>query len=500
MAKRFVSIWFPYLLTDWHSIRQPAYRTASLVLKGSDHGKVMVTALNQVAKTNGITKGMTLADARAIFPDIVALDEAPELAQNILKKMAEWCIRFTPVAAPNPPDGLLLDVSGCTHLWGGDEAYVKEISHRFETMGYQTKIGLADTVGSAWAVARFTGTAAIIGNGDQTAALLALPPESLRIEVDTIERLYKLGLRQIGQFINIPRRALSRRFGTALLLRLQQALGEQEENVEGIIPLPVFQERFPCLDPLTTAPAIERVLEIILQKLCHILSNHQLGLRKAIFTGYCTDGQKTTIEIGTNRPSTNLPHLLKLFSISLAEIRPGPGIELFTLDAPVTEPFLPAQEKLWGAAAGLKDNRLAELLDNIGKKIGEDRIHRFVPAQHYWPERSFKKADSLEQEINQPWHVPRPRPIQLLAAPAPIEVTAPVPDYPPMSFRYNSELHTIRKADGPERIEQEWWLQQGQHRDYYTVEDENGNRYWLFRLGHYDIEKTYQWFLHGFFA
>ena len=109
-------------------------------------------------------------------------------------------------------------------------------------------------------------------------------------------------------------------------------------------------------------------------------------------------------------------------------------------------------------------------------------------------------ASSLDEKISTSWKTDKPRPIQILSTPERIDVTAPIPDYPPMLFRYKGKLHKIKNADGPERIETEWWLEKGQHRDYYSVEDEEGNRYWLFRLGHYTSDQKPQWFIHGFFA
>ncbi len=193
-------------------------------------------------------------------------------------------------------------------------------------------------------------------------------------------------------------------------------------------------------------------------------------------------------------------HLFKLFEIKIETIEPALGIELFILEAPQVEDMVILQDQLWQDKAGLADIKLAELLDRIEGKIGPGHIQRFLPAEHYWPERSFVLASSINETIQSSWKVYRPRPLQLLSKPELIEVTAPIPDYPPMLFRYKGQLHKISKADGPERIEQEWWLQQGQHRDYYSVEDEQGRRYWMFRLGHYDAAKTYQWFMHGFFA
>jgi protein ImuB len=158
------------------------------------------------------------------------------------------------------------------------------------------------------------------------------------------------------------------------------------------------------------------------------------------------------------------------------------------------------QEALWAGSPGLEDQALAELLDRLAVKVGSGTIHRYLPDEHYWPERSVKQAASLDEKPATQWRTDRPRPTVLLTRPALIEVSAPVPDYPPMSFRHQGKVHYIKKADGPERIEREWWLDAGEHRDYYQVEDEEGQRYWLFRSGYYRGDKLHQWFLHGFFA
>ncbi|HEY0896139.1 MAG TPA: DNA polymerase Y family protein, partial [Sphingobacteriaceae bacterium] len=144
--------------------------------------------------------------------------------------------------------------------------------------------------------------------------------------------------------------------------------------------------------------------------------------------------------------------------------------------------------------------QLAELLDRLENKVGKEKIHRYLPAEHYWPERSIREAGSLQEAAATMWRNEKPRPVHLLKKPEPIEVTAPIPDYPPMVFLYKGKRHQVLKADGPERIEREWWLETGEHRDYYNVEDEHGQRYWLFRLGHYAGGEMSQWYLHGFFA
>jgi protein ImuB len=296
----------------------------------------------------------------------------------------------------------------------------------------------------------------------------------------------------------MPRSSLRRRFGSHILLRLNQALALEEEIVQPVQPIEPYHERLPCIEPIVTATGIEIALQRLLKTLCLRLQQEEKGLRAACFKSYRVDGKIEQVAIATIRPSSNVNHLSKLFEEKIQTIEPDLGIELFVLEAPKVEDHAASQEKLWESRGGLDDMRLSELIDRLTVKIGSNSIHRFVPDEHYWPERSIKPALSLQEKPTTEWKLDKPRPIQLLPEPEHINVTAPVPDYPPMNFRYKGKLHKIAKADGPERIEQEWWLQDGQHRDYYAVEDENGCRYWLFRLGHYDEE--YKWFIHGFFA
>ncbi len=500
MQRRFISIWFCNLATDWMVRRNPSLKDIPFVLAAPDHGKMKVTVANQLAQQDGIYKGMALADARTINHTLQHFDDEPNTEIKLLTGLAEWFIRFTPSVAVDNNDGLLLDATGCAHLWGGEKKYLTDIHKRLQHFGYSHKFGMADTIGTAWAVARFGKETSIVESGLHTTALLPLPTTALRLETVITERLQKLGLVQIKSFIQMPRTALRRRFGKELLQRLDQAMGAEDETIQSIIPAELFYERLLCMEPIATRKGIEIALERLLDALCNRLVKEEKGLRKAILKCYRVDGKIEMIVIGTNHPNCNSKHLYKLFEDKISTITLALGIELFVLEAPVIEDLSAVQEKLFVTNNAVCDVGLAELLDRIGGKIGVQNIHNYVPDAHYWPERSFKVATNIYEKITTEWKLDKPRPLRLLKHPAAIEVTAPVPDYPPMNFRYKGKLHNIKKADGPERIEQEWWLQDGQHRDYYCVEDEEGCRYWLFRLGHYDVKKTYGWFLHGFFA
>lgn len=497
--KRYVAIWFRHLKTDWKVRRQPELKDIPFVMAAPEHGRMVIKAANLVAQKNGIDVGMVVADCRAILPSLLVFDDKVQLTADLLNAIAEWCLRYTPVVAVDMPDGLIMDISGCSHLWGGEQPYLTDIFTKLRSFGYDVRVAVADTIGAAWAVSRYGKGSPIVERYGQLDALLSLPPAAIRLENSITEKLQKLGLCQIKDFIGMPRKALRRRFGDELLIRIDQALGQEYEVINPVQPIEPYQERLPSIEPIRTATGIEIALKQLLEKLCCRLGKEEIGLRKCVFKCYRIDGIVQQIEIGTNRSSRNVAHLFKLFELKIVTIEPALGIEVFTLEAPVVEHISPVQDALWDFSEGGKGTAIGELLDRIAGKFGMDSIHRYLPDEHYWPERSVRLAADLSEKTQTSWRTDLPRPIHLLSKPETIEVTVPMPDYPPMLFRYNGELHNVCKADGPERIEQEWWLQHGQYRDYYCVEDDKGARYWLFRAGSYE-QGNPKWFIHGFFA
>ena len=500
MEKRYVSLWFRHLLTDWTALRRPELKDKPFVIAESDHGRMVITAASIEAEHEGISAGMAVADARAVFAGLPMIDHIPDKAEKLLKALGEWCIRYTPAIAIDMPNGLLLDISGCAHLWGGEHDYLKEIVTRLRSKGYDVRGAMADTAGAAWAVARFGKIKPIILQGMQREALLNLPPAALRLEPEVITRLHRLGFYTIKSFIGIKRSALRRRFGYHLLSRLDQALGNEDEPLQLIHPIDPFHERLPCLEPISTATGIALAIKTLLENLCKRLYNEGKGLRTAVLRCYRVDGGVVGADIGTNRPTCHSGHLFKLFELKIASIEPALGIELFTLDAPKVGDISPGQEVLWITDhAKPDDSDLVGLLDRLRNKIGATNIHRFLPNESYWPEQSAKLAQSLEEHPAAPWRTDRWRPSLLLRKPERIEVMNKLPDEPPKMFVYKGERHEIKEAEDAERIEPEWWLRKRRHRDYYIVEDKHGRRYWVFRNGHY-TDKSSQWYLHGVFA
>jgi protein ImuB len=500
MPRRYVSIWFRHLLTDWKTIRQPSLKDKAIAFAEAKHGRMIITASNAAAEKYEVSEGMVLADANVLVPDLQVFDGKPGRNLKLLKGLAEWCLRYTPLVAIDPPDGLLLDVTGCTHLKGGELQFMKELSDRLKKAGYDVRPGLADTIGCAWGVARCAATGLIIPEGGHRNALMPLPPSALRLSTDMLIKLQNLGLHQISSFIHMPKSVLRRRFGNDMVLRMLQALGQEQEF---LLPLrePVpYAERLECLEPVKTRTAIEIAVKTLLDNLCKRLYGEGLGLRTAGMTYYRIDGKSGMISIGTNHASHRSEHLYKLFSLEFDSVAPGLGIELFVLETSLTEPVSDKQSGLWATRPGADSEEVAELLDRVAGKIGPEHIQRYLPDQHFWPERTASPTRDIKKAAESDWRTDKPRPFQLLDKPEIIEATALTPDYPPILFIYKGNRHEVKKADGPERIEREWWIEPGEHRDYYIAEDQDGRRYWIYRSGHYNGSQQGHWYLHGFFA
>ena len=493
-----MAIWFRHLTTDWLTLKRPELKEVPFVFAAPERNRIVITAANPLAEAQGIFRGMAAADAKAITINLQVLNHLPGKEARLLRQLGLWCIRYSPVVAVDLPDGLVMDISGCAHLWGGEREYLKEIVLKLRSQGYDARAAIADAIGAAWGVARFGKVTPIIKSGMQADALLHLPPAALRLAPDVLEKLQKLGFSTVKSFMHIPRTVLRRRFGEEFLLKLAQALGLEDEVIIPLIPPVPYTERLPCLEPIKTAKGIEIAITQLLEGLCTRLQAEGKGVRKAVLKCYRVDGKMVQAGISTNRGSYSVSHLFKLFELQVSKIEPALGIELFLLEAPKVEDIDVLQEKIWDGNPGLQDNALAELLDKLAGKVGAHTIRRYLPAEHYWPERSIRPAVSLSETPATQWRTDRPRPLRLLRRPELVEVMALLPDYPPKIFTYKGRRHIVEKADGPERIEREWWLDKGEHRDYYAVEDSEGQRYWLFRSGHYDAEP--EWYLHGFFA
>jgi protein ImuB len=507
--RRYLAIWLRFWAADrWrraHATERP------FVLAETVGPRRQVMAADPRALGCGIAPGLGVADAQALIPDLLVLQADPAGDLAALHRLAEWATRFSPLVAPDPVDGLMIDVTGCAHLWGGEEKLLADALRRLRSHGFDVAGAIAGTIGAAWAAARFSQakTGTIIPTGAVSGALAALPVQALRIDAVTADGLQRLGLRKIGDLYPMKRAGLAQRFGTALITRLDQALGCAAETLSPLLPPPDHRVGLGFGEPISAPESIRRVSEILVERLARELAEHQRGARALKLSAYRLDGVVSALAIGTARASAAPRHLFHLIAEKLERIDPGPGIEFMSLAAERTEVVTALQSGMIDMdEAAISAADLAPLMDRLANRLGAERLARPVPVESHVPERAVKLVAPLaEEKKKKQWPKLPPRPTRLLPNPEPIEVMAPVPDDPPITFRWRRILHRVTWAEGPERVAPEWWRPASsdaneslETRDYYRVQDEGGSRYWLYRAGLYQAGKPPRWYLHGVFA
>lgn len=512
-----------------------------LVTVTRNGSRIEIAAASPAAVALGIAPGMALTQARASVPALDVRDADPDGDRADLERVAvALARRWTPIVAISDPDGLFLDLTGTAHLHGGEERMARRIARLLARLGFTARIAIADTTGAAWAMARFPSpsrrsravvrrtageghTVLAIPPAAQRVALAPLPVAALRLDAEALELLDRLGIETIGELLVMPRAPLVRRFGAAIVRRLDQATGAAAEPIVAIAPpQPIAVERR-FAEPILTAEAIDHWLRGLTGELAATLASAGLGARALLFVASRVDHQAQVLRIGFARATRDAAHIHRLIARRIEEIDPGYGIDALALHIRRAEPLGP--QALGAALAERQAPDLAPLVDTLANRIGHARLWRQRPVESDVPERAAAAIPALDppdddaarlalddvrrldaRAPDHPWHPRWPRPARLLHRPERLDhVLAELPDQPPRRFTWRGEQHQVVRGDGPERITGEWWRRGAERdavRDYFRVEDEAGRRFWLFRRGDGVRPETGDllWFIHGTFG
>jgi protein ImuB len=459
----------------------------------------------------GLGAGLTLVDARTRFPRLLAVEHDAEADRRWLGRLAQDCIRYAPVVAMAPPDGISIDIAGSAHLFGGEDALAGQVADWLAALGMTARIACGLTAEAAQALARH----ALLPVADEQAALRALPASALGLSEEVTQGLQRAGLGTVGASASRPSASIAARFGIEAVRAIDRLLGREQAPVT---PLPQrsclrFERRF--AEPVTHQDAIARSLLGLLRSAAKALQERELGGRRFRLQLRRTDGATHLLDIQTGVPTRDPALVLRLFDErtgALADpLDPGFGYDSMLLTIPVTQPlavFQPALDRESKA-----EMAVAELVDRLSTRLGPGAVRRIVLRDSHIPEQSQLALPAIQSPAAAPWPAAPPgeppaRPLFLFDPPQRVEVIAEVPDGPPHRFRWRRKLHEVRLYEGPERIAAEWWQREGGEqagqggltRDYYRIEDVRGRRFWIFRHGLYDEKPDPRWYLHGLFA
>jgi protein ImuB len=493
--RRFLALHLPRLPTDLLRTEEP------VALWGQRGPRRLVIAASARAEALGLYPGQPLADARALHPGLRLEPESPGAVPAMLERLALWALRFTPLAAVEEPDSLILDIAGCTGMRG--EARLRdEAVSRLARLGFAATGAVAGTPEAALALAR-AGIPAIVPLGGERQATAPLPLTALPVGEAAATELRRLGLWRVGEVLAQPRIPLARRFGPDLTALLDAVTGRIRRPIRPVRPPPDLGVARDLPEPVVTRAAIDAVFAKLLDALCRKLDEAGLGARHLLLRAHRTDGGVQEIAVGTGLPMRDPAHLARLFRDRLEELAPGFGFDRIALLASRTDPLAPAQQGFAGSQADSARQRLllAQLLDRLETRLP---VWRLEPHASHLPERAMRRVPPLAPvapEQPSAWR-DRPRPVRLLPRPEPVSAVAALPDGAPARLTLHGRHLRIRRAEGPERLLPEWWRDDPARalRDYYRLETEAGDRLWVCRAGLDAPDAPARWFLHGYFA
>jgi protein ImuB len=537
-SRRILSVWFPRLGADRLMRRMGDLNGAPFAVVRDIGQMQVISALCAGAQAAGLRVDQPLRDAHAQCAGLITRAQNPQAEAAFLDTLMRWAGRYSPWVAAQPPDALMLDVTGCAHLFGGETALITQLTDDATTLGVTAICGLADTPGAAWALARYAGRAVasdrsgdaidqearatrsraakrrhwerggtpppgtntprsthrIAAPGQTRQALAPLPVAALRLDPEQTAQLIRLGLRRIGDLTGQPRAPLARRFGKGLILRMDQALGAVPEPISPRAAAPRFATRLTLPEPIGLRDDVLAALDRLTTRLCEMLRAKGRGARQVRLQAWRCDDTMGWIEIGLARPADQPERIIPLLAMKLDDLDAGFGIDILRLEATRTEALhstrpaghldatRAAQHK--ASQQGDQTTALEDLTGRMGARIGLEAITRRHPASSHIPE---KCARILPAAFSQPappgtWPAP-PAPRPLLLWP-PELVNAPDHPHPPAQFRWRGQEHALAEARGPERIAPEWWLDdpgwRNGVRDYWQVITRTGARLWLF--------------------
>jgi protein ImuB len=451
-------------------------------------------------------------------PSLATGLDDPKETWAALEKLARWAARFSPLVAPwkeaQPPHvlhGLHLDITGCAHLFGGEEKMCEALCEGFGKLGIDARLAFADTLGAAAAIACYgKEKSVIVPEGGHEAALRTLPALALRIAPQIATGLSRLGLKRIGDLARLPRASLTKRFGPMVLQRLEQALGRSPEPFSPLLPVTPWRASRVLAEPITLQDHILTLVGRLVEDVAPLLVHDGKGARALHLTLFRVDGETTEMALHMASATNDAAHIVKLFALKLdaaAEDQDsGFGFEAARLDVTVADDLAPRQGDM-GADEIAAAAELDALIDRLSMRLGAENIRILQPHESHIPERAVRAAavTAKDAETNRRrWasFPSAPRPLSLLREAEPAEVTALLPEGPPRRFRWRGVRYSITHAEGPERLRPEWWRgEAARERDYYIVEDEDGRRFWLYRDGLYDgAQAPPRWYVHGVFA
>jgi protein ImuB len=450
------------------------------------------------AQAIGVRPGMTVAQSRALIPDLAILNPSPAAERDAADALLDVAESISPVVEERAPGCVWLDLTGSQRFYRPsiaaqknsqdlngastthhtdaandtvatatvEESIAAELVRRARRVGLDAAVGLAAGKEIARLAAR-CGGARVIEAGREREFLDWVPLDLLDLGVnargDDLELVLKrLGLRRLGELARLDARAVGSRLGNhgAELMRL--ARGEDSARIAMRPRTEVFAESLELEYGLETLEPLAFLMRAMLAQLTERLQMRGLVAGDITLALGLADRRRDDRRVAVAAPTLEVRALLTLVTLNLEAAPPPAAVETIRL---TIEPRAarPAQSDMFLPPAPAPD-RLEAAIARIAALCGPDRVGRITPADSYRPEAMrrgrFAPPPPTPQQAALPVDAPANHNVAQIVMrtmrPA-LEVEVMCSRETPEFVRGASVCARVVSAAGPWRRQGEWW-------------------------------------------
>jgi protein ImuB len=487
-----VALHLPWL--EIEALQQTARDVPRAIIELQGQTQYVVAACER-AQRFGVRRGMGMAAALALAPNLETCTRDSTRERQLLERLATRVHRFTPRVSLVPPDGLVLEVKGSLHLFGGAARLCRALEVDCFEAGVKPIVSLAPSPLAALSSARAGKPLLITDPARLVGEISALKLITLRWPAEVIERLQQVGVYNVGQALRLPRAGFARRFGREHLAELDRLTGRDADLRDQFRLRERFRRKEDLLQELEHHDAILSALTSLLEELGEFLKVRQCGVTQISCLLKHRRAPRTRCVLRFAAPAANPRHFVKLFAEKLSALNLPEAVRGIELRSGDLVSCTPTDASLWqpGEHGGETRGQAPELIEHLRARLGHESVYGLRVLESHRPETSWATAELAARpgkpaervvEDHVSWFVQR-RPAWLLREPQPLVERNGLP-------QRHGEL---RFLEGPDRVEAGMALQGRVARDYYIVRDTHGVRLWIFRE-----LKSHAWFLQGIFG
>ncbi|HKS12550.1 MAG TPA: DNA polymerase Y family protein [Pseudomonas sp.] len=448
---------------------------APLVLLGGPSQRRVLQAVNPAAAALGLRAGQSLNAAQALADGFTCVEADEAGIEQMQQLLAAWAYRFSAQVSLHYPRAVLLEVGSSLQLFGPWPLFEARLREELRGLGLRHRIVLASNPVAARMLANGHDGLAAPTREDTTAALKRMPIARIGLPLDAAEAFARMGLRELGQVLALPRESLARRFAAQVQLHLDQLLGLRSLGLAFYQPPDSFEARLELNFDVESHQALLFPLRRMINDLAAFLAGRDCGVQRFAVHLEHAEGPDTCLQVGLLAAERDASVLFELARGRLEPLRIPAPVRNLRLRADDLPAFVPQHQALFDARSQ-QAQPWPQLRERLRARLGDDAVLGLQACADHRPECAWQAAS--EGAAGPMSVAPGSRPGWLL----------PQAQALPES--------TVRLLSQAERIESGWWDGADVRRDYYRIETPAGQQGWAYR----DLSEAGPLWLQGWFS